>query len=89
MGGGGSRLNWRRLSSDDVFRGVSARYRAVVPSSGSNVIPRRARPGPAGLGPHTRFVPGRGRDRARVYRETRGLGNRVESGECQVEMPDA
>ena len=27
-------------------------YRAVEPSSGSNVIPRRARPGLAGLGPH-------------------------------------
>ena len=29
------------------------RYRAVEPSSGSNVIPRRARPGLAGLGPLT------------------------------------
>ena len=32
---------------------TSARYRAVEPSSGSNVIPRRARPGLAGLGPHS------------------------------------
>jgi len=41
------------LSSDDaVFRETSARYRAVEPSSGSNVIPRRARPGLAGLRPH-------------------------------------
>ena len=31
----------------------SARYRAVEPSSGSSVIPRRARPGLAGLWPHT------------------------------------
>jgi len=41
------------LSSDDVFQETSARYRAVAPSSGSNVIPRRARPGLAGLRPHT------------------------------------
>jgi len=32
---------------------TSARYRAVEPSSGSNVIPRRARPGLAGLRPHS------------------------------------
>jgi len=41
------------LGSDDVFQETSARCRAVEPSSGSNVIPRRARPGLAGLGPHT------------------------------------
>ena len=35
-----------------VFQETSARYRAVEPSSGSNVIPRRARPGLAGLRPH-------------------------------------
>ena len=40
------------LSSDDVFQEISARYRAVELSSGSNVIPRRARPGLAGLRPH-------------------------------------
>ena len=39
------------LSSDDVFQETSARFRAVEPSSGSNVIPRRARPGLAGLVP--------------------------------------
>jgi hypothetical protein len=34
-----------------------ALYRAVEPSSGSNVIPKRARPGLAGLGPHrSRFL---------------------------------
>ena len=38
------------LSSDDAFK-TSARYRAVEPSSGSNVITRRARPGLAGLRP--------------------------------------
>ena len=41
------------LSADDVFQETSARYRAVEPSSGSNVIPRRARPGLAGLRPHS------------------------------------
>ena len=41
------------LSSDDVFQKTSARYRAVEPSSGSNVIPKRARPGLVGLRPHT------------------------------------
>ena len=40
------------LSSDDVSQETSARYRAVEPSSGSNVIPRWARPGLAGLRPH-------------------------------------
>ena len=40
------------LRSDDAFQETSARYREVEPSSGSNVIPRRARPGLAGLGPH-------------------------------------
>ena len=34
------------------FQETSARYRAMEPISGSNVIPRRARPGLAGLGPH-------------------------------------
>ena len=34
-----------RLSSDDVFQEISARDRAVEPSSDSKVIPRRARPG--------------------------------------------
>ena len=42
-----------RLSSDDDSQETSARYRAEEPSSGSNVIPRRARPGLAGLRPHT------------------------------------
>ena len=41
------------LSSDDLFQETSARYRAVEPSSGPIVIPRRARPGLAGLRPHT------------------------------------
>ena len=45
------------LSSDDVFQQTSARYRAVEPSSGSNVISRRARPGLAVLRPHTRKPP--------------------------------
>ena len=40
------------MSSDDVFQEASTRYRAVERSSGSNVIPRRARPGLAGLRPH-------------------------------------
>ena len=44
----------RPLSSDNVFQETSARYRAVEPKSGSNAIPRRARPGLAGLRPHTR-----------------------------------
>ena len=39
-----------RLSSGDVFHETSVRYRTVEPSSGPNVIPRRARPGLAGLG---------------------------------------
>ena len=43
-----------RLTSDDVFQETSARYRAVEPSSGSNVIPRRARPGLAGLRPYSK-----------------------------------
>ena len=34
------------------FQVTSARYGAVEPSSGSNVILRQARPGLAGLGPH-------------------------------------
>ena len=37
----------------DVFLETSARDRAMDPSSGSNVIPRQAPPGPAGLRPHT------------------------------------
>ena len=40
-------------SSDDVFQKASPRYRAVKPSSGSNVIPRRALPSLAGLRPHS------------------------------------
>ena len=52
-GGGGA------LSSDDVFQETSARCRAVEPISGSNVIPTRARPGLAGLGPHNATVCGR------------------------------
>ena len=39
--------------SDDVFQETSARDIAVEPSSGSDVIPRRAHPGLAGLRPHT------------------------------------
>jgi len=42
------------LSSGDVFHETSAGYRVVEPISGSNVIPRRARPGLAGLRLHTR-----------------------------------
>ena len=38
---------------------TAARYRAVEPGSGSNVIPRRARPGLAGLRPPTRQVEAR------------------------------
>ena len=45
------------LSSDDVFLDKSARFRAVEPSSGSNVIPRRARPFLAGLRPRRRHYP--------------------------------
>ena len=41
------------LIPDDVFQETSARCRAVEPRSGSNVIPRRARPGLTGLRPHT------------------------------------
>jgi hypothetical protein len=41
----------RHQGPDDVFQETSARYRAVEPSTGSNVIPRRARPGIAGLRP--------------------------------------
>ena len=40
-------------SSDDVFQEISARCRAVEPSSGVKVIPRRARPRLAGPGPHS------------------------------------
>jgi hypothetical protein len=40
-------------SSDDVFQETCARHRAVEPSSGSNVIPRQARPGLSGLRPHS------------------------------------
>ena len=36
--------------------GAIARYRTVEPSNGSNFIPRRARPGLAGLGPHASRV---------------------------------
>ena len=39
------------LSSDYAFQETPARYRAVEPSSGSSVIPRRACPGLAGLRP--------------------------------------
>ena len=42
-----------QLSSENVVKETSARHRAVGPGSGSNVIPRRARPGPAGLRPDT------------------------------------
>ena len=40
------------LSFNDVSQEKSARYTAVEPSSGSNVIPRRARPSLAGVRPH-------------------------------------
>ena len=43
----------RHLGGTDVFQQKSARYRAVEPSSGSNVIPRRACPDLACLRPHT------------------------------------
>jgi len=43
----------RAMSSDECIQETSARYRIVEPSNGSNVIPRWARPGLAGLGPHT------------------------------------
>ena len=42
-----------KLNSDHVVQATSARYEAVELSSGSNVIPRRARPGLAGGGPHS------------------------------------
>ena len=42
------------IGPDDVLQETSARYRAVEPSSGSNVFPRRARPGLTGLRPHAR-----------------------------------
>ena len=49
------------MSKVDVSRPciqeTSARYRTVEPSNGSNVIPRRARPG---LGPHTLWRLGEG-----------------------------
>ena len=35
------------------FQETSARYRAVEPSNGYNIIPMRARPGLSDLGPHT------------------------------------
>ena len=38
---------------DHFLQETSARYRAVEPSSGSNVIPTRARHGLAGLGLHS------------------------------------
>ena len=41
----------KRLSSDNVYQETSARYRAVEPGRGSNVIPKRARPGLASLKP--------------------------------------
>ena len=40
------------LSFGDIFQETTARYKAVEPSSGSNVIPRRARPGLASLRPY-------------------------------------
>ena len=43
---------WKSLSSDEVFQKTYVQYREVEPSSGFNVIPRRACPGLAGLGPH-------------------------------------
>ena len=52
----------RGLSSDGTY----ARYRAVEPSSGSNVIPRRACPGLAGPGPHMRAPSTRPVTRARA-----------------------
>ena len=39
------------LDSDECIQETFARYRAMEPSNGSNVIPKRARPGLAGLGP--------------------------------------
>ena len=49
------------LSSDECIGKTSARCGAVEPSSGSNVIPRRARPGPAGPGAQTSELrPGHG-----------------------------
>jgi len=41
------------LSSDDAFQETSAQYGAVEPSSGSNVILRRACPGLVGRRPHS------------------------------------
>ena len=63
----------RLLSSDGAITGLittefrlciqetSARYGRVEPSNGSNDIPRRARPGLPGLGPHTSSVTLQGR----------------------------
>ena len=50
--------NYTRLGlrPDDVSQEKSSRYREMEPSSGSNLIPRRARPGLADLRPHTRAV---------------------------------
>jgi len=55
FGGGGNLTRERERVGSCVSRTAthettSARYRAVTPSSGSNVIPRRARPGLAALG---------------------------------------
>jgi hypothetical protein len=48
-------VRWRpRCADPPQSPGIKPlRYRAVEPSSGSNVIPRRARPGLSGLRPHT------------------------------------
>jgi len=88
------------LSSDDVFPETPARYRAVEPDSGSNVIPRRARPGLAGLAglirPHTqrraleRVAPEPVADIADNVRDQapllrRDLGDRVLGGSSRVQ----
>ena len=55
---------------DSGVKGVgsrSFRHRAVEPSSGSNVIPRRARPGLAGLRPFTPTPP----QQVRMFTEER------------------
>jgi len=57
FGGGGIRGCQRSQAVYEALgqlgQETSVRYRTVELSNGSNVIPRRARPGLAGLGPHT------------------------------------
>ena len=77
-----------RLSSDCVFQETSARCRAVEPRSGSNVIPRRARPGLAGLRPHTTVVARiQEQPRWKVIERCVSLSARSEVSACAVVDP--